>query len=75
MTKKDIEGLPTVVREKIYKFYAKRLANAKVEYEQASHAFVTSCDEKQRGLALTILGEINVLTAICKTFGEPGEDK
>ena len=68
ITKKDIEKLPTVLRQNIYEHYNACLNKAKADYIKAANAYVTTSDEKYRGVALTAQGEINVLTAICNLF-------
>ena len=68
ITKKDIEKLPTVLRQNIYEHYNMCLDKAKADYEKAANAYVATSDEKHRGVALTAQGEINILTAICNLF-------
>lgn len=68
ITKKEIEKLPTVLRQKLYEHYNACLNKAKADYENAANAYVATSDEKFRGIALTAQGEINAFTAICNLF-------
>ena len=45
ITKKDIEKLPTVLRQNIYEHYNVCLNKAKADYEKAANAYVVTSDE------------------------------
>ena len=68
MNRKDIEQLPTSVRNKLRDYCKERLDNAEIAKQKAAASFVISTDENQRAVALMAQGELDAFTELYNWF-------